>query len=78
MVKAGDYVIVVGEANEVFEVDRIDGRSVILTTGWAEPINKCTPIPKKFHALISTTTTRHIGFDVMDMMEEDNETNTRI
>jgi len=68
MLKHGDYVIVSGEANEVYTVDHVKGKSVVLTTGWAEPIEKCTLIPKKFHSKISTMTSRHLDFEVIDYL----------
>ena len=65
-IKAGDYVIVAGEANEVFEVSKVEGKSVILTTGWAEPIDKCLRIPRKFHNKISKMSSMHLDFEVVD------------
>jgi len=68
MIKAGDLVVVAGEANEVFTVTlvRKGGKSVVLSTGWVEPIEKCVKIPKSFHKDIHTVTTRHINFDIME------------
>ena len=68
MIKAGDYVLVSGEANEVYIVDRVQDKSVILNTGWAEPIDKCTLIPKEFHDKVSTMTSRHLDFEIVDYL----------
>jgi len=73
-IKKDDYVLVAGEANEVFKVAGVVNSSVILTTGWAEPLSKCTRIPERFHNKISTMTTRHLDFETVDYLyrKEDN------
>jgi hypothetical protein len=65
MVKKGDRVVVNGEANEVFTVIGVEDKSVILHSGFAEPIHKCTVIPKKYHDIIYSTIHDYIDMDIM-------------
>ena len=70
--KIGDFVIVAGESNEVFTVTALKGNSVVLNTGWVEPIHKCIRIPKELESSIHTITTRHINYEVMETILEGN------
>jgi hypothetical protein len=71
MIKKGDRVVVTGEANEVFMVIGVEDKSVILHTGFAEPIHKCTVIPKKYHKEIYSSI--HDYIDIETMMKIINE-----
>jgi len=70
--KVGDFVIVAGESNEVFTVIGVRETSVVLNTGWVEPIHKCVQIPKEFESSIHTITSRHINYEVMETILERN------
>lgn len=73
MIKKGDQVVVAGEANEVFTVINFakDG-SIVLHTGFSEPIHKCTVIPKKYRKEIYSTIKDYIDTEtMMKIMDED-------
>jgi len=72
--KTNDYVLVAGEADEVFQVIGVKGDSVILSTGVVEPKKKCTRIPKRFHNKLHTVSSTHIDYDSFNqIMKEDKE-----
>jgi hypothetical protein len=48
-IKPGDYVLVNGEGNEAFFVLRVNKKTIALSNGVSEPIEKCRRIPQKFH-----------------------------
>lgn len=47
MVKKGTLVVVDGEANQVFCVDKDLGTVIELTTGFCEPRDKCYRVPAR-------------------------------
>ena len=68
-ISKGDYVLVNGEATEVFRVQDENNHSIILSTGCAEPIEKCKRIPIKFHKHITRTIKLHLDFEYIDQIK---------
>jgi hypothetical protein len=66
-IKKGDKILVSGEATQVFEVLEVTNNSIILDTGYAEPFEKCTVIPEKYHKHIYTIKASYI--DPISMMK---------
>jgi hypothetical protein len=64
-IKKGDKVVVLGEGSSVFDVRDVTKTSVILDTGCAEPIEKCTLIPKKYYDKIYSYTVSHLDSEVL-------------
>ncbi|TET61101.1 MAG: hypothetical protein E3J47_05705 [Candidatus Stahlbacteria bacterium] len=73
-IKMGDYVLVAGEADEVFQVTKVIDNSVVLSTGVVESKIKCTLIPKKFYNKLYTVSTMHIdSASFLQIRKEDGE-----
>jgi len=73
-IKEDDYVLVSGEADEVFRVIKVVDNSVILSNGVAESKIKCTLIPKKFHNKLYIISTTYIDSDsIRQIRKEDRE-----
>lgn len=63
--KKGDRILVLGEANEVFEVEEVtQNGNIILDTGFLEPREKCFRIPDHFKDNIITKTTRTLPMEL--------------
>lgn len=63
--KEGDRILVLGEANEVFEVVEVmQNGNIILDTGFLEPREKCFKIPDHFADEITTRTTRTLPIEL--------------
>lgn len=61
VIDIGDKVLVLGEADEVFEVIAItENGNFILDTGFLEPKEKCFKIPEKFLKYVKN---RRLPFD---------------
>jgi len=73
-IKINDYVLVSGEADEVFRVTNVTDKAIILSTGVAESKIKCTLIPKKFHNKLYTVSTMYIdSASIQQIRKEDEE-----
>ena len=72
-IKIDDYVLVAGEANEVFQVVEIMDKAVVLSTGVIESKTKCTLIPKKFHNELYTISTTYIYTGVIRQIQKEDE-----
>lgn len=72
--KKGDKILVLGEANEVFEVMEVtQNGSIILDTGFLEPREKCFKIPDSFIKYIKTVTTRTLPIELAMEVFNDGE-----
>jgi hypothetical protein len=70
-IEKGDYVLVVGEGDEVFRVVGSTDKAIFLSTGIAEPKEKCTRIPKEFHNKLSSVSHTYLDFDSIDQIMEE-------
>lgn len=72
-IKIDDYILVAGEANEVFQVVEVMDKAVVLPTGAVESKIKCTRIPKKFHNELYTISTTYINTGVIRQIKKEDE-----
>ena len=67
-IKINDYVLVLGEGSEVFQVVGLTDQAIFLSTGITEPKEKCTLVPKKFHNKLSTVSYMHLDSDSINQI----------
>jgi hypothetical protein len=69
MIQVGDYVLVSGEANEVFQVKEIHSAGhYILDSGCLEDKDKCFKIPDNLLKYIHTKTTRVLSMEFVELI----------